>query len=86
MLITDNEVLLSGIYWVVFRFSDDSKKIIRTTLDSEILGDNVKKGCLFDFLTQKFISLERLEGASLEIYDERPDLMEVDWFGNKYIL
>jgi hypothetical protein len=86
MLIENSEVLLSGIYWVVFRFSDDSKKIIRTSLDPTVVGDKIKRGFLFDLMTQNFFSLERVSGASIEIYDELPDLMEVDWFANRYIV
>ena len=84
--VRDINLLLHGAHWVIFRFADGSCKKIYTSLDSEIVGDKIKSGFLFDMLTQRFLSLERVEGALIEIYEQEPLLEGVDLFANRYIL
>ena len=82
----DITILLKGAHWVIFRFPDGSCKKIYTSLDRNIIDDKIQSGFLFDMLTQRFLSLERIDGASIEIYQDEPTMGEVNNFANRYIL
>lgn len=82
----DIKLLNEGVCWVVFRFSDQSLKMICTTLRVDLLEEiKPKENALYDFDTLQWFSLFRVKGSQIEIYKSRPQLKEVDLFANKFI-
>lgn len=83
----DLQVLREHVCWVVFRFQDGSVKALQTTLREDLLeGLPSKENCLYDLEKQKWFNLNRVKGSQIEIYLTVPELTEVDWFANKYLI
>jgi hypothetical protein len=82
----DINLLKENLCWVIFRFPDNSVKMIKTTLREDLLeGLEVEKDSLYDFLTYSWLNLSKLGGSKIEIYLKEPILREVDLFANKFI-
>ena len=80
-------LLKTEIGFVVFGFSDSSKLVVCTTLNTGIL-DALKalhiEDCFYDLKRKKYIGF-RYDAASVEVYREEPVLSEVDSFANRFI-
>ncbi len=82
----DISLLKENLCWVIFRFPDDSLKMIKTTLREDLLeGLDVEENSLYDFLTYSWLNLSKVNGSKIEIYLKEPILREVDLFANKFI-
>ena len=80
------EILKEGFGWITLTFSDGSKKILKTTLNTEILNNNgvaLMEDKVYDFEKKEYTVLP--ENASLEVTEEKPKLDEVNEFANRFI-
>ena len=78
----DVNLLKTNLCWVIFRFPDNSLKMIKTTLRDDLLEG---LHSLYDFITYSWLNLSRVSGSRIEIYLAEPVLREVDLFANKFI-
>lgn len=82
----DVNLLKTNLCWVIFRFHDNSLKMIKTTLCKDFLeGLKIEPDSLYDFLTYSWLKLSKMDGSEIEIYLKEPELKEVDLFANKFI-
>jgi len=83
----DISLLESGYGWAIFVFRDDSKIVIHTTLNKELLGDieHPSYSALYDIDKHRWIDLNLVVNSSLEVSDTCPHLGEVDEFVNKFV-
>lgn len=74
--------------WVVFTYPDGSKRVIRTTLNQEVLAA-VKPAPSDDFLFDLdklfWVPLPTKEEVQVAVYEQRPVLSEVDEFVNRFV-
>lgn len=83
----DINLLKDNVCWVIFRFPDSSLKMLRTTLNLDLLeGIDPENNSLYDLDRQRWFNLKRVEGSQIEIYLEPPELKGVDLFANKFIV
>ena len=74
--------------WVTFNYPDGSVRVIRTTLNNNVLKHAPAKeneDSLFDLDKMKWIPIPKVEGVSLEVYENKPSLSEVDLFASRFI-
>ena len=84
------EILLKGIGWVVQTFSDGSKRVVRTTLNQDILrtyGVTAKNGYLFNLDSGCYYPV-RNDACDIEIFEHRPVFKDkgVNDFVDSFIL
>lgn len=80
------DILKEGFGYVCYTYTDGSKRVFRTTLNTKLLlevGAFPKETELYDFDKKKMVPLET--GVKVSIHKEIPDLEEVDSFANLYI-
>jgi hypothetical protein len=80
--------LKNKVGWIAFTFPDGSVRVIRTTLNEEILAPYLKdKGDkdLFDLDKVRWTKLPTNPEVVVNILEERPTLGEVDEFANRFI-
>lgn len=79
--------LKQEIYFIVFTFCDNSKFVVCTTLDADIL-EAFKvvfiKDCFYDLRRQRYVKF-RYDAVSVDVYREEPAMSEVDKFANRFI-
>lgn len=76
-----------GISYVVLTFEDNSKQIICTTLNKEImkkLGVDLKEEHFYDLRKQRYIKFNR-SADKIEIMDSVSEVEEVSRFADKFI-
>ncbi len=82
----DFHLLETDLCWIIFRFADNSLKMIHSTLRSDFLdGLEIKENSLYDFETKSWFCLDRVRGSKIEVFLEKPQLREVDLFANQFI-
>ncbi|MNI75474.1 hypothetical protein D3C73_1316280 [compost metagenome] len=80
------DILKQGIGYITFRYTDSSRKVIRTTLNETILeklGLDTTNNTLYDLETLKAFPIP--EDVTLSISASYPELGEVDKFANRFI-
>lgn len=83
---SDINTLKTGFGFVSYTYSDGSKLVFRTTLNTELLldeGVKIKSTELYDFDRKKIIAIP--SDITILISKERPDMTEVDKFANLYL-
>ena len=82
------ELLKKGKAWVVWSFSDGSKRTILTTLSVDVMaaeGVVIKEGYVYDFEHHCY-ELMRDDVQSVEVFAERPKFKkEVLQFASRFI-
>lgn len=82
------EILLHGVGYVIFTFSDKSMKVIKTTLNKKILdeyGVSAKEHHIFCIDTGTFIPI-REDAVDITVSSEFPTFdNEVNKFASKFI-
>lgn len=80
------DLLKTGFGWITLTYNDGSKKILKTTLNNELLnkeGVALVEDSLYDFIKKEYVKLP--ENATLEVTKEKPELNEVNEFANRFI-
>lgn len=80
------DILKNGYGYVCFTYTDGSKKVFRTSLNTKLLLEAnafPKSTELYDFDRKKMIPLET--NVNVTISKEMPELEEVDKFANLYM-
>lgn len=82
------ELLINGKAWVVWSFSDGSKRTLFTTLSPAIMaeeGVSLKRGFLYDFRTHCYEKM-RDDVVEVEIFENKPEFKEeVLQFASRFI-
>lgn len=68
------EILINGIGWVVLMFTDESKRVIRTTLNQNILsklGVTARSGYLFNLDSGYYYPI-REDVCDIQIFEHPP--------------
>ena len=79
-------ILQKGFGYVTFIYSDNSKLVFRTTLNTDLLlkeGVYINQTELYDFDRKKILKIPA--DVSIQITEEYPELSEVDQFANLYL-
>ena len=79
-------ILQKGFGYVTFIYSDNSKLVFRTTLNTDLLlkeGVYINQTELYDFDRKKILKIPA--DVSIQITEEYPELSEVDKFANLYL-
>ncbi len=79
-------ILQKGFGYVTFIYSDNSKLVFRTTLNTDLLlkeGVYINQTELYDFDRKKMLKIPA--DVSIQITEEYPELSEVDKFANLYL-
>lgn len=80
--------LRTQIAWVTFRYPDESMRVIRTTLNPEILKSVLdKKGDaqLYDLDKGRWVKMPSNSNVAMEITEERPELKGWMEFVNRFV-
>lgn len=81
--------LYNMIAWVTFIYPDDSKKVLRTTLNADILRSVLHTKppgeFLYDLDKHKWTKIPTSNEVVVQVTEEAPILGEVDKFVNKFI-
>lgn len=81
------EDLLDGICIIAFIYPDDSKKVIHTSLNKDILaqvGVKPRPGFLYDFVRKVFVKFDPAV-QKVQLLQDLDELGEVDSFANQFI-
>lgn len=82
------KILSAGIGWVELTFPDDSRKLIRTSLNEQVLnefGVQAKEGFLFNLDTGDYEPF-RVDAKDVNIFSEKPTYdSEVISFANRFV-
>lgn len=79
-------ILQKGFGYVTFIYSDNSKLVFRTTLNTDLLLKEkvyISQTELYDFDRKRAIKIP--VDVSIQITEEYPELSEVDKFANLYL-
>ena len=79
-------ILQKGFGYVTFIYSDNSKLVFRTTLNTDLLLKEkvyISQSELYDFDRKRAIKIP--VDVSIQITEEYPELSEVDKFANLYL-
>lgn len=80
------DILKEGFGYVSFIYSDSSKLVFRTTLNTQLLlkeGVTIKSNELYDFDRKKKFTIP--SNVKINISKEFPEISEVDRFANLYL-
>lgn len=80
------DILKEGFGYVSFVYSDSSKLVFRTTLNTQLLlkeGVTIKSNELYDFDRKKKFIIP--SNVKINISKEFPEISEVDRFANLYM-
>lgn len=79
-------ILQKGFGYVTFIYSDNSRLVFRTTLNTDLLLKEkvyISQTELYDFDRKRAIKIPA--DVSIQITEEYPELSEVDKFANLYL-
>lgn len=80
--------LLQGIYWITIKFPDNSVRVLRTTLNNNIMADfgvKSKVGYFYDLDRGEYVRF-REDATDVSLSEEKPLFEEeVITFANRFI-
>lgn len=81
--------LATSIGWICFTYPDGTAKFFRTTLNPEILGEELKKspgkGYLYDLDQLRWTNYPTDSDIVVSVSDSKPDMGELMNFVNRFI-